>query len=94
MATTFKSAKAHSRDVVLDHRCAGFNPAIVRSNGIIECKPLSMNSAIALMTSHNIVESNDIIECKFPSKNEHRTPRGNARQSSTYIACKHPTTAA
>ena len=32
-----------------------------------------MNSAIALMTSHNIVNSNSILKCKIMSENEHRT---------------------
>jgi hypothetical protein len=37
-------------------------PAVVPSKGILECNALAMNSAIALMTPHNIVASKSILE--------------------------------
>jgi hypothetical protein len=45
-------------------------------NRILECNTLTMKSAIALMTSHNIVNPNSILECKLLCKAEHRTMNG------------------
>jgi hypothetical protein len=67
---------------------AEFNLSTVRSSGhprgikpaqvweliaLLECNALTMNSAIALVTSHNIVRSKSFLECKILFKNKNKS---------------------
>jgi hypothetical protein len=69
-------AKRHlsKRHCIGSYLRVGFNPNnAVKSNNIIKCNTLTMNSVTTLMTPHNAVNSNNILEFLKWRKTEHRT---------------------
>jgi hypothetical protein len=62
------------RHAIGSHTWQGFNHSnIVDLNIILECNTLTVNSAIALMTSHNIVDPNITSRATNLLKAVHRT---------------------